>query len=249
MRSTSSISLKGACGWLCYLLGAGVAVFSLQLAVNCEILAAFGPSASNPLDLWPYLRQTSGQHSAYPHGYLLHWLRDGVLFVWGVLVIRRGRKQFGRVRTQTARPEKAERTAASLASPGPKTGPIWGLVSSWWLQLLIAFDENSTLRKTRKAFQLPADDARPDPLRRRQLTICNLFANQQQSIGDIARLLDISRGLVISTLIEQGLLKERRRREHMPMVPERRQANRSKGVEDPEADSPPRPRAENRKSA
>jgi len=50
-----------------------------------------------------------------------------------------------------------------------------------------------------------------DPLSKRKVTICNLFANHQKAIPEIGSLLEVSRKLVIDTLIENKLLKDRRR--------------------------------------
>ena len=43
------------------------------------------------------------------------------------------------------------------------------------------------------------------------MTICNLFANQNLSIREIVQLLDSSLHQVVPALIDQGLIKERRR--------------------------------------
>lgn len=57
-----------------------------------------------------------------------------------------------------------------------------------------------------------------DPLSKRRMTICNLFANHQKTIAEISSLLEASRKLVIDTLIENKLLKDRRKtsRPHTP---------------------------------
>ena len=49
------------------------------------------------------------------------------------------------------------------------------------------------------------------PATRKAITICNLFLNQHKSIDEIANLLDTSRGAVISALIEEGIILDRRR--------------------------------------
>jgi len=49
------------------------------------------------------------------------------------------------------------------------------------------------------------------PDRKRALTICNLFSNQEKKIDEIAELLDTSRGTVILILIQEGLILDRRR--------------------------------------
>jgi hypothetical protein len=49
-----------------------------------------------------------------------------------------------------------------------------------------------------------------DPLAKRKMTICNLFANHARTVLEISDLLEASRKLVIDTLIENKLLKDRR---------------------------------------
>ena len=50
-----------------------------------------------------------------------------------------------------------------------------------------------------------------DPLTKRKITICNLFANHHKTVAEIVELLNTSRKLVIDTLVEYNLLKDRRR--------------------------------------
>ena len=83
-----------------------------------------------------------------------------------------------------------------------------------WTHLQIAFNDNYTVEgfeKTNKKFELPANLVELDPVTKRQLTICNLFANQNLSIFEIVKVLDSSLHQVIPALIENGLIKERRR--------------------------------------
>ena len=83
-----------------------------------------------------------------------------------------------------------------------------------WTHLLIAFDVNYTVEgfeKTQKKFELPGNLAQLDPLAKRKATICNLFANQNLTIREIVRVLDSRPQQVIPTLIENQLIKERRR--------------------------------------
>ena len=47
---------------------------------------------------------------------------------------------------------------------------------------------------------------------KRQITICNLFANHQLAISDIVRLLDETYGHVVNVLIKHGYIHERRKR-------------------------------------
>ncbi len=65
---------------------------------------------------------------------------------------------------------------------------------------------------TPKEFQLPENAMELEPGLKRKLTICNLFVNHNQPIKAIARLLDIETKQVICTLIDHGMIKDRRRR-------------------------------------
>jgi len=83
-----------------------------------------------------------------------------------------------------------------------------------WTHLLITFSNDYTsegFEKTNKKFELPANLIELDSATKRKLTICNLFANQNLSIFEIVRILDTSLHQVVPTLIENGLIKERRR--------------------------------------
>ena len=87
------------------------------------------------------------------------------------------------------------------------------LVRKGWIHLLIAFNEKYTMEgfeRTLRKFECPENSNLLDSRSKRELTICNLFANQRQSVWNIARLLDISVGKVVVTLIEHGFIKERR---------------------------------------
>jgi hypothetical protein len=86
-----------------------------------------------------------------------------------------------------------------------------------WILMLITLNESYALKRTGKTFELPLNHNQLGPDLKRKLTICNLFANQNQPLNNIERLLDVSRALVISTLIEEGLIKERRKRGNRPM--------------------------------
>jgi len=84
------------------------------------------------------------------------------------------------------------------------------------IHLLIAFDDRYTLEgfeRTQKKFETPENFSLLDPRTKRELTICNLFANQDQSLWAIARLLDVPMSRVVSALIRNGLVKERRLRD------------------------------------
>jgi hypothetical protein len=85
-----------------------------------------------------------------------------------------------------------------------------------WIHLMIAFNEDYTLEgfeRTPRKFECPENSSMLDSHSKRELTICNLFANQNQSLWNITRVLDVSMGKVVITLIEHGLIKERRVRQ------------------------------------
>jgi hypothetical protein len=85
-----------------------------------------------------------------------------------------------------------------------------------WLNIMIAFNEDYTFEgfeRTARKFECPENSSLLDSRSKRELTICNLFANQSQSLWNIARVLDVSMSKVVITLIEHGLIKERRVRE------------------------------------
>jgi len=61
-----------------------------------------------------------------------------------------------------------------------------------------------------------------DPLAKRKMTICNLFVNHRKSVPEIVELLDVSRKIVIDTLIENRLIEDRRQK-ILAVIEERRQ--------------------------
>jgi len=72
--------------------------------------------------------------------------------------------------------------------------------------------ERDGFQVTTKLFTNPSNTTVLDPVTKRRITICNLFANHQLPIGDIVRVLDEDYKRVVNVLIEQRLLFERRRR-------------------------------------
>src|SRR5690349_7934477 len=109
-----------------------------------------------------------------------------------------------------------------------------------WNHLLIAFDTNYTsegFERTQKKFEVPEDLQQLDPKLKRILTICNLYANQKLSMWSIAQVLDISLGSVVSTLIEQGLIKDRRKERSKKLKNERRQDSHHCITNEPEPHS------------
>jgi len=88
------------------------------------------------------------------------------------------------------------------------------IVKRYWTQFMIAFGEGYTLdgfKKTEKNLELPQNLFQFEARLKRELTICNLFANQNQSIAGIARVLDMNYGQVVNALIDHGFIRERRR--------------------------------------
>jgi hypothetical protein len=51
-----------------------------------------------------------------------------------------------------------------------------------------------------------------EPLAKRKVTVCNLFVNHRKSIPEIVELLEVTKKFVIDTLLENNLIKDRRRR-------------------------------------
>ena len=63
---------------------------------------------------------------------------------------------------------------------------------------------------TRERFTLPKDTSDLDPESKRSVTICNLFINHNLGIRDIVRVLDEDHERVIRTLLNQGIILDRR---------------------------------------
>ena len=94
-----------------------------------------------------------------------------------------------------------------------------------WVKLLIALDPMVTpegFELTGKPFVLQPYSSDLNPAVKRKITICNLYVNQRQSIAAVALVLDTSRGRVVSTLIEEGIIKERRHSQSRHVRHERR---------------------------
>jgi len=75
-----------------------------------------------------------------------------------------------------------------------------------------------------REFYVPRDSVNLDPKTKRSITICNLFLNHRLNVSDIARLLDEDQGNVVSTLLQRGVITERRQHkgDHPPKGIERR---------------------------
>jgi len=79
--------------------------------------------------------------------------------------------------------------------------------------------ERDGFQVTNKVFTNPSSAL--DPITKRQVTICNLFANHDLSISDIVLVLDETYGHVVSVLIKQGYIHERRKHPREPASAER----------------------------
>lgn len=71
--------------------------------------------------------------------------------------------------------------------------------------------ETDGFRLTKKVFVLPPKPTLLDAVTKRKVTVCNLFVNYEQSISDIARLLEERYQKVVNILLEEGLIHERRK--------------------------------------
>ena len=67
-------------------------------------------------------------------------------------------------------------------------------------------------RLIKDRFELPKDMSGLDLKSTHALKICHLFLNEKLHLGDIVRLLHDNRGSVVHTLIEKGVIKERRKK-------------------------------------
>jgi hypothetical protein len=79
--------------------------------------------------------------------------------------------------------------------------------------------ERDGFQVTNKVFTNPSSAL--DPITKRQVTICNLFANHDLSIADIVRVLDETYRHVVNVLIKQGYILERRKHPREPASVER----------------------------
>ena len=71
--------------------------------------------------------------------------------------------------------------------------------------------ERDGFQVRKKVFVNPPDMSSFDPVRKRKMTICNLFVNHRLSMRDIVRVLDEKYDHVVCVLIEQGAVFERRK--------------------------------------
>ena len=67
------------------------------------------------------------------------------------------------------------------------------------------------LRPTKNSFVMPDDATLRPQAEKRELTICNLFANRQLTVAQIMDLLDETYDHVLETLIANKLVDDRRK--------------------------------------
>ena len=73
-------------------------------------------------------------------------------------------------------------------------------------------DTRDGFQLMRDQFNVPKDTSDLDLKTKRAVTICNLFLNHKLGLRDIVRLLDEERRSVVLSLLEQGIIHERRSR-------------------------------------
>ena len=76
---------------------------------------------------------------------------------------------------------------------------------------MIPFDVRDPIERTEKAYVLRQNFHQLDQHRKIRGTICNLFANHQQSIDQLDRLYEMSSGDVVTLLLAENLVIDKRR--------------------------------------
>lgn len=104
---------------------------------------------------------------------------------------------------------------------------MWNFIDKSWVQIKIAFDVQDGFQKSAKTFELPSDIHSMSPDRKQLMTLCNLFANHGQSIEELAVYFGMDRSQVISVLMQEGLLKDQRRRAGERIKGGRRESDRA----------------------
>ena len=99
------------------------------------------------------------------------------------------------------------------------------LIEMSWTKLKIAFDVQDPIQPSGKKFEMPHSFHNLDPESKRTLTICNLFANNDQSVEEIADYFRVTRSQVVRILMTEGFLKEQRKREQRAIRNGRRQSD------------------------
>jgi len=104
---------------------------------------------------------------------------------------------------------------------------MWDFIDKSWIQIKIAFDVRDGFRRTGKTFELPEDVHSLSPDRKQRMTLCNLFANHDQSIEELAAYFEIDRSQVIAHLMLEGLLEDQRRKSGRRIKGGRRESDRA----------------------
>jgi len=84
------------------------------------------------------------------------------------------------------------------------------LLKNAWIHTLIAFDVRDPLKRTGKVYVLPENFTQLDPQGKARATVCNLFANHQQPIDQVAQVYNMSRADVVSILLAEGIVENKR---------------------------------------
>lgn len=77
---------------------------------------------------------------------------------------------------------------------------------------------------THKVFVPTQDTSMLDPVSKRKVTICNLFAAHGMTMRDIARILDEDYVRIIHVILENGLVYDRRKKRQVLIPNERRRS-------------------------
>ena len=79
-------------------------------------------------------------------------------------------------------------------------------------------------RLIQERFAMAQDISGFDANRAHAIKICELFLNEKLQLGDIVRMLNDDRGRMVHTLLEHGVIEERRKKlSDLPAERERRQ--------------------------
>jgi hypothetical protein len=73
-------------------------------------------------------------------------------------------------------------------------------------------------------FEVPKDLSSLDPQTTKALAICDLFLNRKLSLGNVVRLLNEDIGRVVLALLEQGIIRDRRKIPRQAAERERRKS-------------------------
>jgi hypothetical protein len=80
--------------------------------------------------------------------------------------------------------------------------------------------QQDEFKPTGNSYELPPDLDSLDPLNRQRVAICSLFAHQNVPVRNIARIMGVEYGYTVKTLLEAGLVQERRKNLQRPQIEE-----------------------------